>query len=62
MNPKFPDITVKLIGEDGNAFSIVGRVVKALRKAGIPQKEIAAYLDEAKAGDYAHLLEVPWKP
>jgi len=29
-------VTVKLIGEDGNAFSIMGRVAKALRRSGQP--------------------------
>jgi hypothetical protein len=32
--------TVKLIGEDGNVFSIIGNVSKALKKAGL--------IDEAK--------------
>ena len=31
-----PDYTpeVKLIGEDGNAFAVMGKVIKALKKAG----------------------------
>lgn len=33
-DPKFPNVEVQLIGTDGNAFGIVGRVVKALRQAG----------------------------
>ncbi len=28
--PKFPNIEVQLSGEDGNAFSIMGRVTKAM--------------------------------
>lgn len=31
---KFPDVKLKLVGEDGNIFSIIGRVSKALRKGG----------------------------
>lgn len=31
--PKTP-VRVPLVGEDGNVFSIIGRVRKALRKAG----------------------------
>ena len=33
--------TVKLIGEDGNAFAILGRVRKALRKAGYSTEELS---------------------
>ena len=54
--PKYNDIEVRLIGEDGNSFFIVGKVSKALRNNGVPDKEIAAYIDEAMSGDYDHLL------
>ena len=47
----------KLIGEDGNAFAVMGRVVAALRKAGQEDK-IDAFYKEATAGDYDHLLQV----
>ncbi|MDB4442479.1 hypothetical protein N9219_03555 [bacterium] len=50
--------TVKLIGEDGNAFSIMGRVKKALRRDGADQEYIDRYLSEATSGDYDHLLVV----
>lgn len=30
--------TVELIGQDGNVFSIIGRVSKALKRAGQPEK------------------------
>ena len=50
-------VTVKLVGEDGNAYSILGRVSKALRRSG--QHEAAAeYLERATAGDYDNLLAV----
>ncbi len=48
---------VRLIGEDGNAFSILARVTQALREAGLPEKA-AEYLARATAGDYRHLLAV----
>ena len=32
--PKFPEIDVQLTGEDGNAFAVLGKVSKALRRAG----------------------------
>ena len=47
--------TVKPIGEDGNAFNILGRVKRALVKAGM-QEEAKAFMEEATAGDYNHLL------
>jgi len=55
--PKYPDITVTLVGEDGNAFAILGRVKQALRRAGVPQEEQDAFMAEATAGDYDHLLQ-----
>ena len=49
------NITVKLLGEDGNAFLILGKVSKALKKAG--HVDLAKeYISEAKKGDYNHLL------
>lgn len=30
---RFPDVTVELIGQDGNVFSVIGAVSKALRRA-----------------------------
>ena len=53
---KYPEVEVDLVGEDGNAYSILGRVQKAMRRAGLPKDEIDAYLKEATAGDYNHLL------
>jgi hypothetical protein len=51
------DVTVKLIGEDGNAFAILGTVSRALKRAGY-QKEAKEYMAEAMSGDYDHLLQV----
>ena len=48
-------IHVKLIGEDGNAFYILGKVCQALRRGGHGDK-VDAFLAEAKSGDYYHLL------
>jgi len=50
--------TVKLIGLDGNAFSILGRVKLALKRAGADKEYIDQYLSEATLGDYDHLLAV----
>ena len=48
-------IKVKLVGEDGNAFAILGRVRRALIRAGL-REEAERFLAEASASDYDHLL------
>ena len=51
------DIKVKLIGEDGNAFSIMGKVIRELKRRG--HRDLAKqYQEEATSGDYNHLLTV----
>lgn len=32
---KFPEVTVQLTGENGNAFAIIGAVSKALKREGL---------------------------
>lgn len=48
-------VPLKLVGEDGNAFSILGRASKALRRAGMSNL-FDEYHTEATSGDYNHLL------
>jgi hypothetical protein len=50
-------IKVKLVGEDGNAFSIIGRVCRALREGGRSDL-IESFKQEATAGNYDNLLRV----
>lgn len=54
---KYPDVHVELVGQDGNAFSIMGRVSAALKKAGHADA-VKPYMDEAMSGDYNNLLRV----
>ena len=49
-------IRVKLSGEDGNAYYILGKVQRALRQGGMGKEFIDAYMKEATSGDYNHLL------
>ena len=49
-------IKVKLIGEDGNAFYILGKVQRALREARQSKEFIDAVIKEATSGDYNNLL------
>lgn len=60
-DPKYPDVKVPLVGRDGNAFSILGRVEAALRRGGVGGAERAAFVDEATSGDYNHLLRTVTK-
>lgn len=56
MSTKYPNIRVRIVGEDGNAFSILGRTIRAMRMGGVSQDEIDAFRAEATGGDYNHLL------
>jgi len=53
---KYPNVNVRLVGEDGNAFAIMGRVTNALRRAGAGSVAITEFRDEAMSGDYDNLL------
>ena len=55
---RYPDIHVRLVGEDGNAFAILGRVTAAMKRAGVPKEEREAFCAEATAGNYDNLLTV----
>jgi hypothetical protein len=55
------DITVQLTGEDGNAFAVMGKVGKALKRAGVDKAEVDKFYAEATSGDYDHLLQVCMK-
>lgn len=58
---KHPEIEVELIGNDGNAFAIMGNVSRALRRGGVPAEEVKEYQAECMAGDYDHLLQTTMK-
>ena len=47
---------VKLVGEDGNAFAILGRCARAARAAGWSNERLREFQQEATSGDYNHLL------
>jgi hypothetical protein len=54
---KYPNISVKLTGNDGNAFSILGSVRKSLKNGGVSSDEIDLFMKEAMSGDYDNLLQ-----
>jgi hypothetical protein len=49
-------IKVKLIGSDGNAFAILGKVSQALLRAGHDKTYVDEFLVKAKSGNYDNLL------
>lgn len=55
MKVKHPQINVPLVGEDGNAFAILGRVSRIMRRNGI-HDQWEEFHKEATSGDYNHLL------
>lgn len=47
---------LKMVGEDGNAWAILGRARVAARSAGWTDAQWEAVNDDAMSGDYDHLL------
>ena len=54
--PKYPNVEVQLSGEDSNAFMIIARTRKALRRAGVSEQEILEFSAEAESGDYDNVI------
>lgn len=44
--------------ENGNAYAIMAYVCKAMKREGKSNEEIGNYLEDAKSGDYHHLIEI----
>lgn len=51
-------VKLKLVGLNGNAFVLMGAFQAQAKREGWTAKEIAAVLDDAKSGNYAHLVSV----
>jgi hypothetical protein len=56
-----PRPTVRLLGEDGNAFVIMGACRRALKRAGASAAHVEKFTQEAQSGDYDHLLRTAMK-
>jgi hypothetical protein len=52
---------LKLVGNDGNAFAILGNAQRVARKAGWDKETIDSFIKEATSGDYDHLLQTCFK-
>ena len=53
-----PKGQISLVGLDGNVFSVMGAVSKALRKAGWSKLQIEEYARQAMSSDYDNALRV----
>ena len=48
---------LKLIGEDGNVFNILGLAVREAKRNGWPKDKIERFQREATSGDYNRALQ-----
>ena len=53
---RYPHVHVQLTGEDGNPMSIIARVSRELRHAGVEPGMVALFREQALSGDYDHVL------
>ena len=60
MSEPIVDVDVNLSNEDGNAFVIIGKVRKALKRAG-RNDLVEPFTNEAKSGDYDNVLQTAMK-
>lgn len=54
---KYPHIKVELIGQNGNAFNLIGITEREMRRGGVLEADMNAFREEAMSGDYDHLLQ-----
>ena len=52
---KYPNITIDLSNQDGNAFAIIGTCTLALKRNGL-RDQVKAFRAEATSGDYDNVL------
>jgi len=52
---------LKLIGEDGNVFFILGKAVREAKRAGWSEEKIEKFKEDAMSGDYDHALQTCFK-
>lgn len=57
----YEKISVELTESDGNAFAIIGKVTRALRKGGAPNLDIEKYQAESMSGTYDNILTTAMK-
>ena len=60
MEPKY-NVSVELVGQDGNAFVMIGRTSMALRRHGVGKDEITEFQNEAMSGDHNNVIQTIMK-
>lgn len=55
--PRYPEISVQLAEQDGNAMAIIARVIGAMRRAHVSENELSEFADEAMSGNYDNVLQ-----
>ena len=55
------ELELDIIGQDGNAFAIMGAAGRVLKTADLYEEYWSDYYAEATAGDYDHLLRTTMK-
>ena len=56
---KYTEITVELIGQNGNIFNLIGICTHAMRRGGVNRDERDKFVDEVThAGSYVEALAV----
>ena len=62
-DPKYPHVTVPLVGEDGNVFAIIGRCRVIAQRAGLSAEEITRFTEAvmgSKSYDEALQVVMSW--
>lgn len=54
------EVEVELVGSDGNAFALIGKVSKALKRGG-HRDLVDEFQKDAMSGDYDHVLQTCMK-
>ena len=55
---KYPEVTIRLVGEDGNVFSLISRVARALRQSGHADAEVQFEREAFAANSYDEVLRL----
>lgn len=56
---KYPEITVELIGQNGNIFNLIGICTQAMQRAKVSRAERDAFVEEVThTGSYMEALAV----
>jgi len=55
------NVTVKLVGEDGNVFNIIGKVIRELNLAGFTDEAKQFQEEVFKCGSYDEVLQLVCK-